>query len=221
MNYIYDVTFNLNKNNLYNFYEWKEEDNPEFILKTPIFKIDKDTYLDIKNNDVIVDKKFLNLIENKTETYCPNCIGIIRYACILATDSEVFGVEFDSDGNNYMKSSISIDEENEILDVVTNMKYSIIDYKIRKRIKIENKFKTRNEKDIEKYLINKLNNMKDNNELSKLKYIFYEVYNEKIDDIDKIYNKLINITKNDDYKFKKLSEIFNMIDNKKIMSNNS
>ena len=63
--------------------------------------------------------------------------------------------------------------------------------------------------------------MKKNNENSKLKYIFYELYNEKIDDIEKIYNKLINITKNSDYKFIRLNEILNLMENKKIMSNNS
>ena len=41
MNYIYDITLNLNKNNLYEFYEWREDDVPEFILKIPIYKIDK------------------------------------------------------------------------------------------------------------------------------------------------------------------------------------
>lgn len=37
--------------------------------------------------------------------------------------------------------------------------------------------------------------MNKNNESSKLKYIFYEIYNEKCDDIEKVYSKLINITK--------------------------
>ena len=39
MNYIYDITLNLNKK-LYEFYEWKEEDNPEFILKIPVYKVE-------------------------------------------------------------------------------------------------------------------------------------------------------------------------------------
>lgn len=37
MNYIYDITLNFNKNNLYEFYEWRDEDVPEFILKIPVF----------------------------------------------------------------------------------------------------------------------------------------------------------------------------------------
>ena len=221
MNYIYDITLNLNKNSLYDFYEWKEEDSIEFILKIPIFKIDNETFINIKYNDIIIDKKILELIENKTETYSPNCIGIIRYACVFMNEESAFAIEFDSDGNNYMKSLLSIDEENEIIDESKNIKYSLIDYKIRKKLKRENNFITRKEIEIRKKLIKKVETMKENNELSKLKYIFYEIYNEKIDDIDKIYNKLINLIKNNDYKSLKLNEIMSLIDNRKIMSNNS
>ena len=182
MNYIYDITLNLNKNSLYDFYEWKEEDSIEFILKIPIFKIDNETFINIKYNDIIIDKKILELIENKTETYSPNCIGIIRYACVFMNEESAFAIEFDSDGNNYMKSLLSIDEENEIIDESKNIKYSLIDYKIRKKLKRENNFITRKEIEIRKKLIKKVETMKENNELSKLKYIFYEIYNEKIDD---------------------------------------
>ena len=136
-------------------------------------------------------------------------------------EESAFAIEFDSDGNNYMKSLLSIDEENEIIDESKNIKYSLIDYKIRKKLKRENNFITRKEIEIRKKLIKKVETMKENNELSKLKYIFYEVYNEKIDDIDKIYNKLINLIKNNDYKSLKLNEIMSLIDNRKIMSNNS
>ena len=63
--------------------------------------------------------------------------------------------------------------------------------------------------------------MNKNNENSKLKYIFYEIYNEKSDDIEKVYSKLINITKNNDNKFIKLKNLIGLIEKKKIMSNNS
>ena len=134
MNYIYDIILNLNRNNMYDFYEWKEEDNPEFILKIPVFKVDEETFLNLKYNDVILDKKLLDQIENKTETYSPNCIGIIRYAAIFIFEESSLAIEFDSDGNNYMKSILSIDEENEIIDSVSNIKYTLIDYKVKNKI---------------------------------------------------------------------------------------
>lgn len=221
MNYIYDVVLNLNKNNIYEFYEWKDEDNPEFILKIPMYKVDKDTFLNIKYDDIIINKKFLDVIEDKTETYSPNSISIIRYACIFVCDENVIAVEFDSDGNNYMKSNLSIEEQQEIIDASKSIKYSIIEYKIKKQSKGDKKYVTRKEEEIEKNLILKLNNMKKNNEISKLKYIFYEIYNEKLDDVDKIYNKLINVALAYNQKTMKLLEILNLTENKKIMSNNS
>lgn len=221
MNYIYDITLNLNKNKLYDFYEWKEEDNPEFILKIPVYKIDVDTFFDLKNNDIIINKNFLNIIEDKTETYSPNSINIIRYCALFVSDIGVIAIEFDSDGNNYMKSIVSIDEENEILDAVKNIKYVILEYKIKRQIKNNIKFSTRNEKNIENYMLSKIDEMKKNKEYSKLKYIFYELYNEKSDDVERIYSKLINVSKNDNSKFNKLNDILNLIENRKIMSNNS
>lgn len=220
MNYIYDITLNLNKK-LYEFYEWKEEDNPEFILKIPVFKIDKEAYLNIKNNDIVINNKFLELIEDKTESYSPNSINIIRYACLFACETSVFAVEFDSYGNNFMKSLITIDEENEIIDAIDNIKYTMIDYKLKKKNKNKKNFFTRHENEIKERALKKLNNIKENNEYSKLKYIFYELYDEKLDDIDKIYKKLFNVIITGDEKLQKLNNIFNIIENKKIMSNNS
>ena len=219
MNYIYDITLNLNKNNMYEFYEWKEEDSPEFILKIPAYKVDIETFLDIKNNDIIINKSFLQNIEDKTETYTPSSISIIRYACVFISENKAFAIEFDSEGNNYMKSSISIDEENEIIETVKNIKYSIIDYKVKNKYKKINKYTTRKEEELENYLLKKIEYMINNNEVSKLKYIFYELYNEKNDDIDKIYNKLINIIRNSDSKLLKLNEVLDLIDNKKIINN--
>lgn len=221
MNYIYDISLNLNKNKLYEFYEWKEEDNPEFILKIPIFKVDEETFLNFKYNNVIVNRKFLTNIQNKTECYSPNCINIIKYACVFTCDKDAIAIEFDSDGNDYMKSNLSLEEENEILDISKNIKYSIIEYKIRNKNKNINNFLTRKEHEIQKKALEKIKSMFENNETLKLKYIFYEVYNEKCDDIQKVYNKLVNVITTGDKRIMKLEKILLLIGSKKIMSNNS
>ena len=111
MNYIYDITLNFNKNNLYEFYEWKEEDDAEFILKIPMFKVSTEDIVNIKYGDIIVNKNFLKQIEDKTEVYAPNAVNIIRYACIFSSEESSIAVEFDASGLSYMKSNISIDEE--------------------------------------------------------------------------------------------------------------
>ena len=221
MNYIYDITLNFNRNDLYEFYEWRDDDNPEFILKIPMYKIDENAFYEIKNNDITLNKKVLEQICEKTEVYSPNSIGIIRYACLFMCKEDIIAVEFDSEGNSYMKSNLSLDEENEIIETSKNIKYSLVEYKVKNKKKYQNKYITRKENEIEKNLINRLENIKKNNEFLKMKYIFFELYNEKIDDIEKIYNKLINVIKNDSNKIGKLCEILNLTENKKIMSNNS
>lgn len=221
MNYIYDITLNLNKNNLYEFYEWREDDVPEFILKIPIYKIDKNAFFDIKNNNIIVDKDFLITIFDKTEVYTEDAISLIRYAALFSDGNNVIGIEFDSSGNSYMKSNLSIDDESEVLEIIKDIKYTLLDYKVKNINNLQIKLLTRKEKEEEEYLLNRVNSMYKNNETEKLKYIFYELYNEKLDNLEKVYSKLINAVKNNESKVKRLLEIISLMENKKIVTNNS
>lgn len=221
MNYIYDITINLSKNDLYEFYEWREEDVPEFILKIPLYRVDKETFFDLKYNNVIVTKEFLLKIFDKTEVYTPNAINLIRYCALFACDESVVAIEFDSDGNSYMKSNLSIEEENEIIECARLLKYALLDYKVKNKNTTKEKFVTRKELENKNFAINKINSIYNNGENMKLKYIFFEIYNEKLDDCEKIYSKLINVINNSDNKMDKLNEILFLMDNKKIMSNNS
>lgn len=221
MNYIYDITINLNKNNLYEFYEWREEDIPEFILKMPLYKVDKDTFLDLKYNNVIVSKDFLLKIFDKTEVYTPNAINLIRYSALFSCEEDAIAIEFDSDGNSYMKSNLSIEEESEVIECARLLKYTILDYKVKSKNSYKEKFVTRKELETKDFIINKIKDIYNNKEEMKLKYIFFEIYNEKLDDPDKIYSKLINIVNNNDNKLEKLNDVLNLMSNKKIMSNNS
>lgn len=221
MNYIYDITLNLNKNNLYEFYEWREDDVPEFILKIPIYKIDKNAFFDIKNNNIIVDKDFLITIFDKTEVYTEDAISLIRYAALFSDGNNVIGIEFDSSGNSYMKSNLSIDDESEVLEIIKDIKYTLLDYKVKNINNLQIKLLTRKEKEEEEYLLNRVNSMYKNNETEKLKYIFYELYNEKLDNLEKVYSKLINAVKNNESRVKRLLEIISLMENKKIVTNNS
>lgn len=221
MNYIYDITLNLNKNNLYEFYEWREDDVPEFILKIPIYKIDKNAFFDIKNNNIIVDKDFLITIFDKTEVYTEDAISLIRYAALFSDGNNVIGIEFDSSGNSYMKSNLSIDDESEVLEIIKDIKYTLLDYKVKNINNLQIKLLTRKEKEEEEYLLNSVNSMYKDNETEKLKYIFYELYNEKLDNLEKVYSKLINAVKNNESKVKRLLEIISLMENKKIVTNNS
>ena len=76
MKYIYDIILNFNEN-LYEFYEWKDDDNIEYIKKIPIVKVTESVFSNLKNNEFVVDDAFLNMICNKCEVYGNYGIGRI------------------------------------------------------------------------------------------------------------------------------------------------
>ena len=215
MNYIYDITLNL-KNKLYNFYEWKDEDYPIFVLKIPVFKINKNDYFEIKNNNIKVNKDFLKMIYNQTEVYAPDNVINMNFVALFACSEDVIAIEFDENGKSVKKSVLSFDEETEVLDVITLLKMNIIDYTILSNISNKITFKTRNEIELMNKLEDRLKNIMESKDYKALKYIFYELYKSKSNEYNKMYIKLLNIIKNSDERSKKIEELFTLIDTKKI-----
>lgn len=207
MNYIYDITLNFNKE-LYNFYEWNKEDNVEFYLKIPIFKVEDKIIDDFIKTSFIVDKQFLNKILNKTEKYSKTSVKTNKYSCIFTSHDRVIAINFNDKGESTYKSYLSIDEEGEILEFSKLIKYNLVDYKIKNKCNYKYLFMTREEKQIKLLIKNNINQIYNNKEYDKLKYVFYEIYNEKIDNKDKMYAKLINLIDNNTEKISKLKQIF-------------
>ena len=189
MNYIYDLTLNFNEE-LYNFYEWNNDDDINFYLKIPIFKVEDDIINDFINSTFIVNKDFLSKIYKKTECYGNEKDSY--YMAVFSTVEKALAVSFDKYGESIKKSYLSIDEEDDILEFTKLIKYTIIDYKIKEKNK-EHKFITRREKNMKIEALNSLEKMKNNGEYDKLKYIFYEVYNQRENNENKIISKLSSL----------------------------
>lgn len=221
MNYIYDITLNFNKSNLYEFYEWCEDDCPEFVLKIPAFKVDNETFKFLKNDSIILCKEILEKLYDKTEIYSPSSIKLIKYSALFICEYDAVAIEFDENGKTFMKSNLSLDEENDVLEISKDFKYTILSYKLLEKNKQKNTFFTRRERKTEEFMEKEINEMYENNEFSKLKYLFFEVFNQKIDDELKIYHKLISVIKNNGNKFEKLNEILSVMNKSKIMNQNS
>ena len=206
MNYIYDITLNFNKE-LYNFYEWNEEDDIEFYLKMPIFKVEEIVLDDFINSNIIISKDFINKIFKKTE-----CYGNKEEHNLKVLDSHMDCETLDYASFDLFKGYY-IDEEEDILEYSKLLKYSLIEYKIKEKIKMPT-FTTREENNVKKEVICSLNKIMNNNESDKLKYIFYEVYNERENDETKIFNKLYGIIEGNYDKLKKLKTIFDSVEEK-------
>lgn len=207
MSFIYDIVLNFNKE-IYNFYDWNREDNIELYLKIPIFKIENDIIRLFYKNDFTVDKEFLSLIKSKTTKYSSKKSKIVKYSSLFVSEEICLAVLFDENGRSIKKSLLGIDEETEIIDYSKTLKYKLFNYKIIETKKNKNNYLTRKEIKDKKEMINLLKDIYNKKEENKLNYIFYEVYNEKMDDINKGYLKLMNLIENNS---SKLSSLYNIL----------
>ena len=179
MNYIYDIVLNFQPE-YYDFYEWQPNDKIINVKRVPIYKISNKDYLNIKNNDVTIDKESL-LKQNKI--------------FLLTSGIEVMAILIDETGKVIKKSSLIFEESDDILEDKDEIKNINIKYEIN-RIKKNNIISriTKEKKEyINKYL-KKIDKIKDE---YLLKYIYFDIYNEEEANIDKIYNSLLDLSKKD------------------------
>lgn len=206
MTYIYDILLNF-KEELYEFYDWNKNDNIIHIRKIPIIKISTNDLYNIRNNDVKFEYPFLEKIKNKTEIFTPKLVKKIEHMFLLSDGNSVLGIM--KQDKKIKKSSLLIDEELDTLEEMKLLDYENIEYKIKEKIE-KNEFKTRKQIEREKFIKKELNKIK--NEEDKLKYIYYECFNKKEENIEKINYEIIenindlNINKKL-YNFFKLTEV--------------
>ena len=208
MNFIYDIVLNFNKD-FYNFFEWNKNDNIINVKKIPIFLIDNDTFTSMKYDNVIVSKEFIDLIKDKTYTYTRSKLGI---SCLISNNKEVIAVLFNDNGNLIKRSSLMLDEEEEVLDEIENDSLYKINIIKRRKVNIENV--NRNIKEKKDFLIKYINEEK--NDIN-LKYLYYDYFEKDENNIKIIKNDLIKEIKNNWNKklnnFYDTVKIFNKIKN--------
>lgn len=189
MCYVYDIVLNFN-NYLYEFYEWKKEDSLTHIKRINLIRVDSVTYNNVYDNIVTFNNELLLSIFNKCEYYTNRTIETIPYAFLLTDSYRVMGILLDNNGKTIKYSSLLLDEEEDILDVSSKLAEVKLDYKkLMKREK--NEFKTRQEINIINYIKKDLDTDYKNNDINKLKYLYYEYFNKQNDDIDVIYHELL------------------------------
>lgn len=212
MNFIFDICINFNKE-LYSFYEWNSDDNIEFFLKIPIFRIEEEIINNFIYHDVKVHNNFLKKIYNKSQKYYKNTIVNNKYSCIFASNNRCIAINFDDKGYISSRSFLSLEEESEILEFSKFLKYNIIDYKIIKKNSFKTNYLTRRDNNNIEILNNYLNSLISNNDTEELKYIYYEIYNEKENNFDIIKQKLFNAIGNSENKRNKFIELYNLVHN--------
>lgn len=187
MNYIYDIYLNLNET-LYDFFDWNKNDKLLHVKKIPIIKVNEETLKDLLSNEIYINEKLLLNIYNKTEIW--NINSKINYCALFSDNNTILAIEFDNKGKSIKKSFLFVDEELEVLEVLSKLNEKLIDYKILK--KDNNILKTRKQIKEEEFINNELKNMED----SKLKYIYFECFGKLEKNKKVIKEKLNKISKN-------------------------
>ena len=184
MKKVYDIVVNF-KRYPYEFYEWDKTDKILLITETQTFKVNNKTLFDIINNEVILEKKFLSIIEKCTKYYSKNQIKTIKYACILRNEDLAISILLNENGLIIGKSKLLFDEESEIIN--NNDTNININYEIVKKNNINKKLTRRENKEL-KIILNYLNNIYTNKKIDEINYMYYECFNKKQRNYVKSYN---------------------------------
>lgn len=190
MLYIYDILLNWCKDKLYDFFEWEKTDKLEHIKKIPLIRVERGLVNKFITKNVKLDESFPSKIYNLTEVYNSKNITKIPYAILLTDGASVLAVKLDKYGNIKFKSKLLIDEEEEILCLCNRLdKYKL------KYIETEDEnmddFTTRNEKKMRSFLLDDIETTYKKKDYEKLKYLYNEYCGITTNNIELIYNNLI------------------------------
>ena len=190
MNYYYDIILNWKEDRAYDFYEWNDYDYLELIKKIPLIKIKHKIFLDFVTNNIKVEKSFLEMIKDKTLISDKKNFKKIEYAALFTDTKNVIAIEFNKEGLSIARSNLLVDDELNVLELIYGLKEANINYEVVSTISNDNTLRQVNE--AKKLILLEMNNLYQNKEIDKLKYLYYEYKKENIDDIDYIYETIIN-----------------------------
>ena len=189
MNYIYDILANFNSC-FYDFYDWDDGDDIVHIKKLPILKVDSNFLNSVKYYDVFVDCSLLEKIHKKCDFFKGNK-GKFSYVCALCDGCEAIIVRFDSKGRVIGRSSMLIDEGNEVIDMAEGIGVSNFNISINNKVCCDF-FKTRHELSINNFILDSLSHM----DFDKLRFLYFDCFDEHEFDIDKIIYRITDEVKN-------------------------
>lgn len=209
MKNICDILVNFKKN-AYEFYEWNYDDNIKHIKKIPSFKVDDNTLLDFINYNIIIDKAFLALIEDKTELYQNKGISKLKYSFILFNNEIALAFVLDDNGMVIGKSKLLFDESDDI--VINNNSCDLDNIKYKKINKNNyNKKLTRKENNEILLIIKYIDKIYKENKKEELNYLYFECFNKKINNYNESYkvlkNNILNGNKEIIHKLKTLIKV--------------
>lgn len=191
MIYIYDILLNFSDGVLYEFYEWNTNDDIQNMKKIKMVKIDKQDFEQFLHYKIKISTDFLLKIFKSCEVYSNKGVETLDYCCLFSDGSRVLAIEFSKNGESICKSKLLLDEEEEIAYLASNLAFTPLEYTV---VKEENslRFLTRRELKMKKYLTAELQETFQSKNYHKLKFLYYEYYDEVVNSYQVMVDKLIH-----------------------------
>ena len=174
MIYIYDLLLNFTDDErILEFFEWSEKDEIINIKKIPLIRVTNKTMKDFINKKIKVTEDLLSNIKNKTTTYSKT--QDLEYSILISNLNKVIAIEFNKNGEVLSRSSLLLDEEDEVLEEVEYLEVQEIKYKVLSTYKT-NYTLTRLEQKKKKYLLKEMDTLYQENNISKLTFLYEELF---------------------------------------------
>ena len=203
MVYIYDIVLNFN-DELLEFFEWEESDDIKYIKRVPLIRVNDTLINDILENNILFDDILLDQIKDKTIYYDKNN----DYPVLLISNQDI-SIAVLINNNGYKYSRLLLDEEYEVLNIVSKLSTTKVDYSIIGKKSINNNL-TREERKIRGILLKEIDYLYNSNKLDKLNYYYYEYFNEINNNKEEVYKRLKDTLNTIDDKHLKLLEIVHL-----------
>ena len=193
MYYFYDILLNFQgDNDLFEFYEWLNTDNIEFVKKIPLFRVSTKLLQDSLKYKVRFDENVIYQIKNKTILKSTKSI---ENAFVISDAKNALALELDNNGNVISRSKLLLKDEENLLETMFTMKD--IDLKYEKLEKYKKKDSIRQIEEIKKLIKCEIETLYESKNISKLKYLYYEWFNKNCSNLDKIHKDMLNALQKD------------------------
>ncbi len=216
MIYIYDILLNFcDCNELYDFFEWNQNDTIENIKRIKLVHVDRNLLDDLLFYDGTIDEDYLLKIYRTCEVYTNRKVKILDYCGLFSDGERVLAIEFDQTGKPIYKSKLLIDEEEEIALLASNLELYFVTYLKKERV-LQNRFFTRGEIMIRNYLIKEIGDCYHKKNYGKLKFLYEEYFEEESNSYLKMMQSLLaSMEESLDYKHINLYQLLKLSNKKK------
>ena len=167
MNFYYDIVVNFQENN-YMFYEWAESDVLEYIKRVPVFQVTTKVLRDLINNNIEVNKGFLDSICNKTKLKK----GFLEYVSLFVSKNGAIVLEFASDGKVIARSGLQVNDECNVMEVIYTLPIFRLEYKVLNRLELNKDLRL--ESTIKDFINLEINTLYKNKEWEKIVFLYNE-----------------------------------------------